>query len=174
MFQSIETFHNGTLYRSRTEARYALMFESAGIEVQYEPDGYQFEEKGERYVPDFWIPAWDCFFEVKGDGFSLIPGEWPRERCVCEMINDNLHKDVLLAPGSPRLELWLFRFQPATFGFTSEPLANLVRAHAILTAKQHRFDWGKTQRDRPRRLFTGEKSIGDIASRLLTNLKPTR
>lgn len=170
MFQSIEQIHNGTRYRSRTEARYALMFERAGIEYQYEPEGYAFAEKGRRYVPDFWVPKWDSFLEVKPDGFSLWPGDWPDERCKCEVLNEATGKNVFLAAGSPSLSLRLNLFQSDKFGWGDVYLANLVPAHSILAAKQHRFDWRKGPRERPRR-FTGRNSIGDAASRILGKVK---
>jgi hypothetical protein len=171
MFWSIETAYNGTLYRSRTEARYALMFDRAGILFQYEPDGFAFEEKGHRYVPDFWVLSWDSFLEVKPDTFRLKRGEWPDERCKCELLNEATNKDVFLACGSPDLPLRLNLFQSDKIGWQDVYLASRVPGHAILTAKKHRFDWRKAPRERPRRMFTGEGSIGDIATRLLSNLR---
>lgn len=172
MFWSIETAYNGTLYRSRTEARYALMFDRAFIEFQYEPEAFAFEEKGERYLPDFWVPEWDSFFEVKRDGFRLEPGDWNPERNRCELLMEATEKEVFLAPGSPAPLLKLRRFQPYRLGFIEVDLSDMVPVNAIMTAKSHRFDWRKIRRDRPRPIFTGDGAIGDHAESLLKRLKP--
>ena len=60
----IETIYNGYRFRSRLEARWAVFFDAAGIEYQYEPEGY-FLGKGIYYLPDFYIPDWDVFVEIK-------------------------------------------------------------------------------------------------------------
>jgi hypothetical protein len=62
---TIETAYNGVTFRSRTEARWAVFFDAAGIPWQYEPEGFEF--CGERYVPDFWLPREQTYFEVKGE-----------------------------------------------------------------------------------------------------------
>lgn len=171
MFRNMETEYGGTTYRSRTEARYARMFDHAGIEFQYEPDGFAFEDEGTCYVPDFWIPNWNSFLEVKGDHIQLIRGEWPDERCKCELLNEATSRNVLLACGSPSLSLRLQLFEADRLGWRDVYLATLVPASAILYAKRNRYDWQRSPVPRSRRKFTGENAIGDIASRLLNNLK---
>ena len=60
----IQTFYKGFHFRSRLEARYAVMFDAAGLAWEYEPEG--FELPSGRYLPDFYIPKWDAFIEIKG------------------------------------------------------------------------------------------------------------
>jgi hypothetical protein len=60
----LQTKYNGVLYRSRTEARWAVFFDVAGIRVEYEPEGYRLESVD--YLPDFYAPDLNVFFEVKG------------------------------------------------------------------------------------------------------------
>lgn len=74
--KAIETFYNGYRFRSRLEARWAVFFDSIGIEYEYESEGFDLEEAG-RYLPDFWLPGLDCFIEVKGK----IPNELEKEKC---------------------------------------------------------------------------------------------
>lgn len=62
--KAIETVYRGYRFRSRLEARYAVMLDALGLDWEYEKEGY--ELSGFRYLPDFWIPAWDCFLEIKG------------------------------------------------------------------------------------------------------------
>jgi hypothetical protein len=64
MLKAIETVYKGYRFRSRLEARWAVFFDAAGIDYQYEPEG--FELSCGRYLPDFYIPKWDCYIEVKG------------------------------------------------------------------------------------------------------------
>ncbi len=62
----IETTYDGYKFRSRLEARWAVFFNSAGVEWQYETEGFELED-GRRYLPDFYLPKSGCFVEVKGD-----------------------------------------------------------------------------------------------------------
>ena len=61
--QAIETFYKGYRFRSRLEARWAVFFDAAGIEWQYEVEGYQLENR--RYLPDFWLPKSETYVEIK-------------------------------------------------------------------------------------------------------------
>ena len=60
----IETFYSGYRFRSRLEARWAVFFDHAGIEYEYEPEGFELED-GTRYLPDFYFPQYDWYAEVK-------------------------------------------------------------------------------------------------------------
>jgi len=64
MIKAIETSYNGYRFRSRLEARWAVFLDAAGVEYKYEPEGYKLD--GVCYLPDFWLPGLDCWFEVKG------------------------------------------------------------------------------------------------------------
>lgn len=80
----IETEYKGYKFRSRLEARWAVFFDSMGIEWEYETEGYVLKD-GTKYLPDFlllhiqhedWhelvLPDYPqeyksmCFVEVKG------------------------------------------------------------------------------------------------------------
>ena len=60
----IQTEYNGLKFRSRLEARWAVFFDNAKIDYEYEPEGYE-DEKGKRYLPDFYLPDFDLYVEVK-------------------------------------------------------------------------------------------------------------
>lgn len=60
----IETIYNGYRFGSRLEARWAVFFDTLGIKYEYEKEGYDID--GTYYLPDFWLPELDCWFEVKG------------------------------------------------------------------------------------------------------------
>lgn len=59
----IETDAFGQKFRSRAEARWAQFFEAGHIRYVYEPEG--FESDGIRYLPDFYLPDFDLYVEVK-------------------------------------------------------------------------------------------------------------
>jgi len=57
------TVYNGVTYRSRLEARWAVVFESFGWSYVYEPEG--FEHMGDKYLPDFWVDELNAYLAVK-------------------------------------------------------------------------------------------------------------
>lgn len=59
----IETRYKGYRFRSRLEARWAVFFDAAKIRWDYEREGYFVN--GRPYLPDFFLPDLNCFFEVK-------------------------------------------------------------------------------------------------------------
>jgi len=64
MITPLQTKWNGILFRSRTEARWARFFDELQIPYEYEKEGYALSSGW--YLPDFWLPEQDCWFEVKG------------------------------------------------------------------------------------------------------------
>jgi hypothetical protein len=69
--QPIPTRYAGCHFRSRLEARYAVLFDKLGIRWLYEPQG--FDIRGTWYLPDFYLPQHKLWVEVKGsdDGFDM-------------------------------------------------------------------------------------------------------
>lgn len=63
----IETLYKGCRFRSRLEARWAVFFDSIGIEWEYEPEGFKLPN-GENYLPDFYLPKLNSYAEIKGVG----------------------------------------------------------------------------------------------------------
>jgi hypothetical protein len=61
--KAIETVYKGYRMRSRLEARWAVFFDSLGIEWEYEAEGYEMDK--EKYLPDFWLPEHNMFIEIK-------------------------------------------------------------------------------------------------------------
>lgn len=76
--KAIETRYAGCNFRSRLEARWALFFDALDIPWHYEQQGYEWEcdhkyccrfmqGKKLHYLPDFWLPTINTWFEVKGE-----------------------------------------------------------------------------------------------------------
>lgn len=98
MIKAIETVYNGYKFRSRLEARWAVFFDTVGIEYQYEPEGYDMD--GVWYLPDFWFPEWDCWVEIKPHvpKFTL---PYVDDYIKCQMLAEEARKVVLLIGGTP-------------------------------------------------------------------------
>ncbi len=63
----IPTLYGGTTFRSRLEARWVVFFDSLGIEWRYEPEGFKLAD-GSMYLPDFFLPQFKLWAEVKPAG----------------------------------------------------------------------------------------------------------
>lgn len=64
-FKAIPTTYNGIQLKSRMEAQCALLFDTLGWEWQYEPESLMLPS-GVNYLPDFWIPEFQCVIECRG------------------------------------------------------------------------------------------------------------
>lgn len=73
----LETVYQGTRFRSRTEARWAVFFDALGLRWLYEPEGYDLGD-GIWYLPDFLVPDLGLLIEVK----PALParGAWPDDK----------------------------------------------------------------------------------------------
>ena len=74
--KAIPTFYKGVYFRSRLEARWAVIFDRLGIDWRYETEGYDItidDGLTIRYLPDFLLLGGSGFFpdalwvEVKGN-----------------------------------------------------------------------------------------------------------
>lgn len=73
MLTALETRYAGRRFRSRTEARWAVFFDYAGIKWEYEPAAFNvtrrlepWNETTRGYLPDFFLPESGVFVEAKG------------------------------------------------------------------------------------------------------------
>lgn len=137
--ESIETAYNGITYRSRTEARWAMLFDKSSLRFQYEPEGYELYSG--RYVPDFLIYDWDCFFEVKPGDVIIEAGYYCDERSKAEDLAMALEKNVIFGCGSPHLQLQLSIVPPLGISPIREHILERFKASAVMEVASHRFDW---------------------------------
>lgn len=70
MILPIPTKYKGYNFRSRLEARWAVFFDYMNIQYHYEIEGFQLESG--LYLPDFYLPRFKMFAEVKPCGFSSL------------------------------------------------------------------------------------------------------
>lgn len=67
--EAIETCYNGYRFRSRLEARWAVVFDAMGIKYRYEEEGYKLKRANGwyvQYLPDFHLPEMNKWCECKG------------------------------------------------------------------------------------------------------------
>lgn len=53
-------------FRSTWEIELAEMLTELGIAFEFEPQRFYFRAERESYLPDFYLPEFDCWIEVKG------------------------------------------------------------------------------------------------------------
>jgi hypothetical protein len=72
----IQTRYAGCHFRSRTEARWAVVFDHFGIVWEYEPDGFHLESG--NYLPDFKIidHGTEMWVEIKPPVHTGIDPRW--------------------------------------------------------------------------------------------------
>lgn len=94
----IETVYNGYRFRSRLEARWAVFFDAAGIEYQYEPEGFVLEN-GKCYLPDFYLPKLKTYVEIKRNNLDDEELYEAENKCLWLYVESG--KPVLLCQGDP-------------------------------------------------------------------------
>jgi hypothetical protein len=131
---AIPTRHNGFLFRSRLEARWAVFFDALEIKFWYELEGFPLVTGW--YLPDFFIPQVNLYAEVKPE----IPDEKAMAKCgeLCLRSGKNLL--VLIGPPD-------FRTYPAMWVAT-DGLLNI--AQVLLDIDYHK----RRYYDQEHRLFT--------------------
>lgn len=93
MIRAIETSYRGYRFRSRLEARWAVFFDELGLRWEYEREGYHLGEI--HYLPDFWLPGFELFVEVKGSEFTGAEME------KCRLLADASGHAVMMVRGLP-------------------------------------------------------------------------
>lgn len=146
--QAIDTVFKGYKFRSRLEARWAVFFDTLGIDFDYEPEGFNLGDAG-YYLPDFWLPHLQMWFEIKpespthdekikarrlaelsGQHVTILYGrvsmpemEYIGEHCVG--VKDSAYKARLFYGNIDK------RFEPITFNMRFDDLPIWLREQGI-------------------------------------------
>lgn len=120
---AIETVYKGCRFRSRTEARWAVFFDTLGIRWEYESQGYNLGVKRVKYLPDFYMPDWDKFVEIKA--FKQIE---PAEAQKAGLLVQYEGKSVLMLCGQP----WPGEYLTQLFVPNNAPAANAPYTAAFI------------------------------------------
>ncbi len=106
MIKPIETVYNGYRFRSRLEARWAVFLDAFGINYQYEMEGYKINV-GENdeicYLPDFFLPDFGYFVEVKGTDEALASDSY-KIACAVDYQNTPCSNGLLILGDIPNPE----------------------------------------------------------------------
>lgn len=94
--RAITTRYKNHSFRSRLEARFAVYFDHLGIKWEYEPEGFELGN-GLRYLPDFWLPEWRIWVEIKPDTPDAAGFEKAKRLALG-------HSAVLVLSGLPKAE----------------------------------------------------------------------
>lgn len=96
---ALPVYLDGWRFRSRTEARWAMFFQSMRIGFEYEPQGFKLRG-GICYLPDFYLPWTHTWAEVKGVDPT---GD---EQIKCEAIAEGFKGSCLYLSGNPDFRLY--------------------------------------------------------------------
>lgn len=91
--KAINTRYANRFFRSRVEARWAVLWDALGIPWRYEVEGYELPSG--RYLPDFVLSTFHIFVEIKG----TFPTAEECQKCAELAVATN--RVVLLAAGEP-------------------------------------------------------------------------
>lgn len=93
MIKAKPTLYCGVHFRSRTEAKYCMLFNMFDVAWTYE--SRRFLLPSGSYLPDFYLPAWNTWIEIKG------PHPTNGEMLLCEELYRATRQPVVIAYGWP-------------------------------------------------------------------------
>lgn len=129
--KAVPTRYNGMQFRSKLEARWACHLDHMGVDWQYEPATYKLPS-GEFYLPDFWIPYWGFWLEVKGPGIPGLDKSWELAQASEKFV-------VVGQPPSRGNLSWYLMDPPekhiGTWAVRREETATLIGESAELTSR---------------------------------------
>jgi hypothetical protein len=137
--QAIPTTYRGRRYRSRLETRWQITFDAYGYEAVYEPQ----VECPVPYQPDFWLPPFDVYIEVKYGGILPIYGE-DHDPMLADLDRlDTDHERWLAFVTETRTDLWVVVGEAVRWieGRPARPAWGLVYSHR--TGSRHLFAWSE-------------------------------
>ena len=91
----IPTFYDGYNFRSRTEARYAVLWKHCYWLYEFERQGFALRRGA--YLPDFYLPQQGIWVEVKGPPPSFA------EEDLCQCLAVETRQPVIIAFGASRV-----------------------------------------------------------------------
>ncbi len=89
--KAIETEYNGILFRSRLEARWAILFDSFKLKWVYEPECFLLSNN-QKYTPDFYLSDLNLYVEIKPN-FEWLNNDYHKNRY------ELFEKDLLILSG---------------------------------------------------------------------------
>jgi hypothetical protein len=138
----IPTKYDGYYFRSRTEARYAVLWKACYWPYEYERQGFALERG--PYLPDFYLPQQGAWLEVKGVEPSF------REEDLCECLAVETRQPVIISWGQPSWEGVVICFTPDGYrqlislaGFLLRWASVSTLTKAVNAARSARWEHGE-------------------------------
>lgn len=79
MLKTKQVTYRGFRFRSTLEGRWAYFLDLLGVPWEYEKEAYDLD--GLTYIPDFWLPTYRAWVEIKGDLINDEVGNRTIEKC---------------------------------------------------------------------------------------------
>ena len=99
--EAIVTHWNDIEFRSRTEARWAVFFDELNIQYEYEQLLVTLSS-GDKYLPDFYLPQFNAYLEIKPDSDAIVTQECFKAQCLAiDLRETEPETSVWLATGAP-------------------------------------------------------------------------
>lgn len=98
---AIETNYKGYKTRSRLEARWLYFFDLIGLKYEYESEGLKEGKTGLCYLPDVYLPAFDCYVEIKSAHIKDTPEGKAAEQKLSAFFGDVGQPICLILYGDP-------------------------------------------------------------------------
>lgn len=99
--EPIQTYYKDYHFRSRLEARWAVFFDTLGIQYHYEPEGFDLD--GVYYLPDFYLDDYKIYVEIKPFDKDIVKhvGDGNKWEQKCRLFRDCVDKAIMICYGDP-------------------------------------------------------------------------
>lgn len=149
VIKAIQTEYKGYKFRSRLEARYAVLFDALGLDWEYETEGYELPD-GTWYLPDFYIPSKNSYIEIKGTKATN------EEINKCRMLAEKVGATDLIATGDTKL-VW------GVFNEITKMCDKLYGRPATLDEKNTALDEAILRADKLRKVYIFDDGLNGQA-----------
>lgn len=141
--RALPSYWAGQVFRSRTEARWAVFFDLLRIEWFFETEGFRLPD-GSCYLPDFWLPDFQLWVEVKGNHGPAFR-DWER----IQQLVEGSDRALLILEGPPR-HTWYRRMFAEKHAGETMLMTDWVAWSSKYAAREHRLWSADTDCNQPR------------------------
>ena len=133
--RGIPTRYKSDMMRSRLEARWAKVFDKLGIEYYYEPEIYTFGDIS--YLPDFYLPQQNVFFEAKGVMTD-------KDELKISKLAENTKKDIVIGYPNGSFQLVDMTGHEMLYGENGKETQITDETYRLCSLPEHWYSKGET------------------------------